>query len=483
MFTDRLLDGTERPPELFFRRAASRYRDRKTGELRQCDPATAGAGKDRRWNDRQIVKQLRTMWEKVANKFLYDHGHQPRIDLRPNAERGLGDPEPKIGPEKRRRQPDKFRQKRKTEALSIRSNRKAIKNMKTELSHLEKEQRHEHTRTQRQRHRERNRHTKRATVQDLCRIDDLQTLERCGVLLPGDERHHLAEHQAEPVADRVHKLQSAADINRRERARRDACAIHSNEYRGDDRPSRSPLAAMTTEIREDGRTLYRWIDGNAEGLPAMIDRGDYLTLVGKPSVPKARALIELAKAKGWETLVLTGSDEFKRMAAREALCHGLRIANPELASIVKEEDSQLMTEQPAFPSQDQDQNGLAREWLMTVAPVDAVKAARLKDDPERLNELFESDPEARRWELIHQQRAEGVPEPLLGFRIERNPEGVTEGTVRHVGKFAWIEPHDRPRVVVPLTSSLPLLPGQRIAVQPNGSITTIPDHENALRPR
>jgi hypothetical protein len=272
------------------------------------------------------------------------------------------------------------------------------------------------------------------------------------------------------------KTKDGVRAMRRERAGRNANSCR-NESGQVGRLSKSPVAAMKAETRR-GRTLYRWAHGAAAGLPAIVDRGDQLSLVGKASHPKARALIELAKAKGWASLVLTGSDEFKRLAVREALRAGVRIANPELASIVEEEKN-LMSKQ----TNDQARDELARQWLATAAPVDAIEAAKLKNDPERLRQRFENHPDARRWELIQQQRAEGVPEPLLGFRIERDTQGVTNGTVRHVGKHAWIEPHDQPGVVVPVTTSRPVRPGQQVAVHRNGEITPLPDRENTLKPR
>lgn len=404
MFSDRLMDGVDRPLEQFFRRPATRYRDKKTGELRDADPAKGGAGKDRRWSERPIVKELRTRWESIGNQYLVAHGFQPRLDLRSNAARGLDDPEPKIGPEKRKG--DQWRERTQEKVKKTRQRRRRVR----ELS------------------------------------------------------------------DEIKSVKSELRTSRREYAARNAPSCRNERSHGH-RPHRTPLGGMKAEPRKN-RTVYRWGYGAAAGLAAIVDRGDQLTLVGKASLPKACALVELAKAKGWTSLVLTGSDEFKRLAVREALREGLRIANPELASIVADEEKKLKEQ-----IQHQARNELARQWLVTAAPVTAIEASTLKNDPERLRQLFDTNPEARRWELIRQQRAEGVPEPLLGLRIERDAQGVTQGTIRHVGKRAWIEPHDRPGVVVPVTPSQPMRPGQRVAVQRNGDVTPLPDRENTPRPR
>lgn len=406
MFSERIMDGVDRPPEQFFRRPASRYLDKNTGELRESDPAKGGAGKDRRWNDRQIVAELRGKWEAYGNKFLADHGYQPRLDLRSNLARGLDEPEPKIGPAKRKG--DRWRDQNREKVKSVRQRRRRMRSLRKEVEHVK------------------------------------------------------------------HELRAA----RRERAARNVCSCR-DEFRNGQRPYRSPFAAMVAETSA-GRTLYRWLDGSAAGLPAIVDRGNLLTLVGKPSLPKAQGLVQLAIAKGWKNIVLTGSDKFKRLAAEQALRHGLKVANPELADIVSQLEKEISHERNrhhpqrprrAFtawndrgadrpglrasrhhgpqhmptlcdtrPLHEQQKPGnallqrpvsgrgdrnnrvygvhagslerkraeLARRWLATAASINALEAAKLKNDPERLQQIFESDPGARQWELIQQQRAEGI---------------------------------------------------------------------------
>lgn len=413
MFSDRIIDGVDRSPEQFFRRPASRYRDRKTGEMRESDPAKGGAGKDRRWNDRQIVTELRSKWEVYGNKFLADHGHQPRLDLRSNAARGLGEPEPKIGPVKRKG--DRWRDQSQAKVKTIRQKRRRVRVLREEIQSVKRE------------------------------------------------------------------LRTA----RHERASQDACACREDNRSGQ-KPYRSPLGGMKAEQR-NGRTLYRWNKGAAAGLAAIVDRGDRLSLCGKTSSPKVRALVELAKAKGWQSLVLTGSDEFKHLAVREALREGLKVANPELAELVaeirNEEEKQMQTKQ----SKANERTELARRWLATAAPVNALEAAALKNDPDRLMQLFQKLPEARRWELMERQRAQGVPEPLLGYHIDyKGSKSPLEGVVRHVGKHAWVEPIDRPGVVVPVDPSQRVQAGQQVVVRHNGRAIAIqvnPDREDIPRPR
>lgn len=328
MFSDRLLDAIERSPEAFFRRPASRYRDRKTGELRNPNPEAGGAGKDRRWNNRRIVSELRRNFQIYGNKFLVEHGYQPRLDLRSNAERGFDAPEPKIGPEKRRNG-DRWRDQKREQVKTIR-------------------------------HRQRK---KRAALEE------------------------------------IESLKRELRIARRERAQRNVSGCRgapttiTSWYR-------SPLQALHSDERA-GRTVYRWTHGSAAGLVALIDRGDQVNLSGKPTTPKVHALIELAKVKGWQSLVLTGSPEFKRLAAAHALRHGVKVANPELADFVSQIQQQIKNEENQKQhSVTTGKAALARKWLMTASKIDALTASDLKDDLPKLLEIFEQDPSARAWEKL-----------------------------------------------------------------------------------
>lgn len=401
MFSDRLIDGIERSPEYFFRRPASRYRDRKTGELREPDPANGGVGKDRRWNNRRIVSELRRKFQIFGNKFLAERGHHPRLDLRSNAERGFDAPEPKIGPEKRRDR-DRWRDQKREQVKAIR-------------------------------------------------------------------RQH---HQHREMLEKINRLKRELKMARRERAQHSVSGCREDVgTRGDCTPwYRSPLQGLHSDVGA-GRTVYRWTHGSAAGLVALIDRGGQVNLAGKPTPPKVQALIELAKAKGWQSLVLTGSAEFKRLAAAHALRHGLKVANPELADFVSQHHQEiknagkqkqqhraftkwdnrgphcagLRTSQQVGPKRmptlrntracdEQQQTGnsvlqravprhrdrdrrlhsvststgraaLARKWLMTASKIDALTASDLKDDLPKLLEIFENDPSARAWE---KQRSEEI---------------------------------------------------------------------------
>lgn len=89
MFTERKLDGIDRSKELFFRRANDK------------DPTLGGAKKDRDWNRREKIDEVRLSWEKSANRALEKAGHEARIDRRSLEAQGINrEPEPKMGPER-----------------------------------------------------------------------------------------------------------------------------------------------------------------------------------------------------------------------------------------------------------------------------------------------------------------------------------------------------------------------------------------------
>lgn len=91
MFSTRTMDGHDRTPETFFKRAASAYRNPKTKELVQRDPASGGAKKSEFWNSREAVPHTRNLFERHVQRAA------PEFKLQRSEA-----PEPKIGPELKR---------------------------------------------------------------------------------------------------------------------------------------------------------------------------------------------------------------------------------------------------------------------------------------------------------------------------------------------------------------------------------------------
>ncbi|WP_252827583.1 MobA/MobL family protein [Fusobacterium necrophorum] len=70
MFSERELDGISRSDELFFRRANSK------------NPAKGGAEKNRIWQKKEKLLDLRKSWEVEQNLVLEKYGLEIRVDCR-----------------------------------------------------------------------------------------------------------------------------------------------------------------------------------------------------------------------------------------------------------------------------------------------------------------------------------------------------------------------------------------------------------------
>lgn len=83
-------------------------------------------------------------------------------------------------------------------------------------------------------------------------------------------------------------------------------------------------------IDRDRRTV-RLIDGSA-----VIDHGDRISSTRSTEL-SVRLMLSEAKAKGWSSIRVSGSNEFQRQVVAEAVREGLKISNPELQSLVSRE--------------------------------------------------------------------------------------------------------------------------------------------------
>lgn len=261
---------------------------------------------------------------------------------------------------------------------------------------------------------------------------------------------------------------------------------------------------LAVRTREDGRIDYMLSFTKAgkqiDYVACKFDGKDRIIAQGNHSDSRAAAIAQAVLDRGWTKVNLTGSLEHQVAVARLLRQAGIEInemsaeARAELerldaeaggksaenAVVQAKPEQTATTDAPPFELNERDK--LALRWLKTDAPVNAIEAAKLRKEPERLRQMFETHPEARRWELIQQQKAAGVPAALHGFQIDQDakPQNLV-GTVRHVGEQIWVQPQDSPNVVVPLPiTANPPKPGQRISVS-GGEITR--DHDNTLQPR
>lgn len=135
-----------------------------------------------------------------------------------------------------------------------------------------------------------------------------------------DARHEsvITRQEAERVARELRALKRKQKITH-----------PPNRVEGERR--RAPMVDFLIREERQGRVLYRWPNGSA----AVVDRGDSLSI---PATTDARlqAAAELAKAKGWKSVNLTGEDDFKRRAAAEMFRQGIRVTNPELQDYMQQ---------------------------------------------------------------------------------------------------------------------------------------------------
>ncbi|SEP48233.1 MobA/MobL family protein [Pseudomonas sp. Snoq117.2] len=108
MFSERALDGIERGPEQFFRRA------------NKANPEKGGAAKNRAMNARSFVADTRERYEQTVNRTLEKNGYEQRINMARNPR---FEPEPKLGPVHARAGRDERREARVERVREIRAGR------------------------------------------------------------------------------------------------------------------------------------------------------------------------------------------------------------------------------------------------------------------------------------------------------------------------------------------------------------------------
>jgi hypothetical protein len=86
--------------------------------------------------------------------------------------------------------------------------------------------------------------------------------------------------------------------------------------------------AMSTAVPESVRKRFLEVDSDyyfPDRSPAFVDRGAKLATRGEhPEV--VRALVEIAKERGWDSVTVKGSESFKRAAWMEASRNGMQVA-------------------------------------------------------------------------------------------------------------------------------------------------------------
>ena len=356
MFSERLRDGIERGPDTYFKREAAAYRHRTTKEMIQPDAAArakGGHGKLDTYNGtraerRETLVALRARFADLTNSHLAQHGHTDRVTHLSLKDQGIDRmPEQHLGP-KGARSPAltaSLKEYRSTTAEAEQAQALAAEVVATH----QQEQQHVRTKASRTR----TRSTRRAQVQDVQRVDDIQDrAARSEVLLRGDEPDRLEQREAAADPRRVHEL----DADRAARVAADQRIVEAGllmqkvrdlkkqAWRGQLAERRKdwqrPAVKLTSAPARAGQpVVHRWDEtmGKAAGFAAVIDYGDRLKPAGRPeniSDAKVQALLHVAQKKGWKEITVSGDEAFRQRVAVAATHAGLGLLDADLKAHV-----------------------------------------------------------------------------------------------------------------------------------------------------
>lgn len=249
MFTERQLDGVERGKEQFFKRANDK------------NPEKGGAKKNRDWNRREKIDEVRLSWEQAVNRALKEQGIDQQLDRRSLAAQGVDRvPEPKMGPERTQMLRD-------GKSTEISDQVVELRRYRTEEREFQK--------------------LKEELKQERARVYDF------------GER---LEKEQEFSFERVGPARKVSGEEKRRYQR--------------------VLDLVFTKVElENGHVEYRW---NRSNRVAFVDEGDRIRFTNTNET-SIKAGIQLAKQKGWEAVKVTGNEAFRREYWIQGQLHGLTV--------------------------------------------------------------------------------------------------------------------------------------------------------------
>ncbi|HEY3325601.1 MAG TPA: MobA/MobL family protein [Novimethylophilus sp.] len=368
MFCGRKLDGIERSSDLFFKRA-----NKKNPELGGCvKTATEERGKE--W-----VIQIRQDWQDIANRHLSAAGSTARIDHRSYKDQGL-DIAPGVHLGRR----------------AVRSEQKGRLTRKGEINRsiagVNAQLRNTQTKIQQEKNHGRKRILARATENLRAADHNIATARRNHptadqvrrALHSRDLARAVATHHAASGHDRG-EIDCNENLDRRQQYKAQLLQKHYHTQIS------AALASRLTFIqqKEDGLTIS--FQGGQ-----ITDKGDRLaTRYGNSR--EAIATIDLAIAKGWKQIRVTGSEKFKTQIYIEAMRAGLTVVGfePPAEIRTKLEKEKIMSEQAGAgaamtpdPSPGENRN---TRWIEPLSKARKELEAQQKLARERIQELHEID--------------------------------------------------------------------------------------------
>lgn len=479
MFSERKLDGIERNPEQFFKRAAAAYKHRTTKEMIQPDAAAkakggcpksdkfAGSPTERK----EKLVALRERFASLQNEYLEKHGHADRVTHKSLEAQGIDrQPEKHLGPVAARVEEN---------IVAILRNRGAAQQLEGAESEVKKinlsssinKQEKQNVRAERQKTRHDQPAAGVAEMRDVFGVNNVHDLGRPENLLqqdaPGDLRPHeaaadparlhelataravaeakaqaaaqeaarAAQERAQAVSDvkaqaraeeaaraAQERVQAIADAKAQAAAERKAAWIERGQRRRSGTPNR---VIRLDQSHQGGRTEYRWAgNGPAAGKVAVIQTGNQLAAAGRYSAPKAAAMAQIAKDNGWQSVKITGDDAFKKMALPEFLARGIAVSNPELQPQV-----QAWQQAKAQAEQQQRAAELARQQAAAQAKAQAIAEQQAERQAAREQRQAQAAAEQRLADAIAEIKAAAAAKELAPAPAQSKPSAPTARAV------------------------------------------------------
>jgi len=335
LVSDRVFDGQDRTPETFFKR----YNGKEPGKGGARKTEDRRAKPDGTWTDR-----IRPLWQDLANRALERAGLAVRIDHRPLEEQ-------RREVERQAAQEQDLQKRRSLAERAAALDRPAQPKKGRVLTHAGPEKAPE-----------------RAA---LVIAYEQSKAERQEAL----EARRAAEREAERVAEELTRKQQILTAQQQRQERRNAQAIQGRwNIRRNDRataaeqrpgiryPEREHWQAYRERIlteaynRDLAQALGRWVkvERKPEGLHIhnrqmdLLDHGDRVTAGMGGTDREIAAMLDIARAKGWQRLDITGSPDFREKLGRAALDAGFTLADTDLQARIQERQRQEAATQEAM---------------------------------------------------------------------------------------------------------------------------------------
>ena len=367
MLSDKVNDGIDRDPALWFKRAAASPKNKNP-----VDPAQGGAPKTQaRIGQEWLGEVVRPLWARLANDALAQAEVDARIDHRTLEARRI---EQERMVEEARAQGDEVAARRHAQVADALDRPPEPKKGRV-LTHGGPEKAPRQA----------------AMVVDFeaAKAERAQAAEARRLAEAAMERDRQAVEQAQAVLSAARTRQAHRDPfekmgirerwRKRQRARMDrvldaeTLAETRNGFRAPDPVAKDPARPAWAVYRERvltdaygadvARALGRWVRverdlgsrtlGRAPSLHIhnrvldISDYGDRLVALQAASSPEGKSqeidvLLKLAAAKGWKSLVVTGTEDFRLRAGAAALAAGFALTDKDLVAQITERQRELV---------------------------------------------------------------------------------------------------------------------------------------------